>query len=140
MCFILFCLLPFGRIFFEFFLRLGKLRRAFKKNFLNFLTKLKINKFFGWCLNNSWIFVNLKCLLPYWEKNFGGKWQKFWAGDEILPDFFISTERRISIVIFHCKRSHGYFSIEQIKYFLFKWVLNNKEPNKQNKSKTTMVW
>ena len=44
------------------------------------------------------------------------------------PDLFISTERRIPIVIFHCKRFHGCFSIEQIKYFLFRRVLNNKEP------------
>ena len=56
----------------------------------------------------------------------------FYPRPKFSPDFFISTEREIPIVIFHCKRFHGCFSIEQIKYFFFKRVLNNKEPNNNN--------
>ena len=48
-----------------------------------------------------------------------------------FSDFFISIERGIPIVIFHCRRFHGCSSIEQIKYFLFKRILNNKEPEKE---------
>ena len=54
------------------------------------------------------------------EKNVGGKWRKFWGGDEIFPRrifppifyhptktftrFFYFNRKRISIVVFHCKR------------------------------------
>ena len=60
----------------------------------------------------------------------------FYPRPKFFPDFFISTERRILIVIFHYKSFHGCFSIEQ-KIISFKRILNNKEPkiepNKHNK-------